>query len=88
MNPGNGTGPASYGLTIETRGLTKRFGQQVAVNAVDLAVPPGSVFGFLGPNGSGKTTTIRMLLTLIQPTSGKISILGKDLAQHEPCPAA
>jgi ABC-2 type transport system ATP-binding protein len=48
-------------LAIETNGLTKQFGDHKAVNAISLAVPSGSVFGFLGPNGSGKTTTIRML---------------------------
>jgi ABC-2 type transport system ATP-binding protein len=79
VNPGNGTGPGSYRLTIETRGLTKRFGQQVAVNAVDLAVPPGSVFGFLGPNGSGKTTTIRMLLGLAAASAGTVNLLGMEM---------
>ncbi|WP_346234354.1 ATP-binding cassette domain-containing protein, partial [Parafrigoribacterium mesophilum] len=51
-------------LAIQTRGLTNRFGTHVAVNDVDLAVPRGAVFGFLGPNGCGKTTTIRMMLGL------------------------
>ncbi len=56
---------------IVTRALTKRYrGGQLAVDALDLTVPAGSVFGFLGPNGSGKTTTIRMLMGLIEPTSG------------------
>jgi ABC-2 type transport system ATP-binding protein len=63
-------------LAVETHGLTKRFGSQTAVNAIDLAVPAGSVYGFLGPNGSGKTTTIRMLLGLIEPTSGTRQVLG------------
>jgi ABC-2 type transport system ATP-binding protein len=62
---------------IATSGLTKRFrGGQLAVDHVDLAVPPGSVYGFLGPNGSGKTTTIRMLLGLAYPTSGSAALLG------------
>ncbi|WP_374118544.1 ABC transporter ATP-binding protein [Streptomyces sp. 8L] len=62
---------------IEARGLTKRFrGGQLAVDGLDLTVPDGSVFGFLGPNGSGKTTTIRMLLGLVQPTAGSASLLG------------
>jgi ABC-2 type transport system ATP-binding protein len=62
---------------ISTSGLTKRFrGGQLAVDHIDLAVPLGSVYGFLGPNGSGKTTTIRMLLGLAYPTSGSASLLG------------
>jgi ABC-2 type transport system ATP-binding protein len=64
---------------IETRGLTKRFGAQVAVNELDLSVPRGSVFGFLGPNGSGKTTTIRMLLGLARASSGTIEVLGEPI---------
>ncbi|MEV1178571.1 ABC transporter ATP-binding protein [Nonomuraea sp. NPDC049784] len=72
-------------FAIVTEGLTKRFrGGQVAVDTLDLAVPRGSVFGFLGPNGSGKTTTIRMLLGLIAPTSGEYSVLGLPLAQALP----
>ncbi|KPC79334.1 MULTISPECIES: ABC transporter ATP-binding protein [Streptomyces] len=70
------TGPVP-GSVIETRGLTKRYrGGQLAVDGLDLAVPAGSVFGFLGPNGSGKTTTIRMLMGLIAPTSGTAHVLG------------
>jgi ABC-2 type transport system ATP-binding protein len=61
---------------IVTRGLSKRFRHQLAVDAVDLVVPRGAVYGFLGPNGSGKTTTIRMLLGLIRPTAGEIDLLG------------
>ncbi len=62
---------------VSTSGLTKQFrGGQVAVDHVDLAVPRGSVYGFLGPNGSGKTTTIRMLLGLAYPTSGQAEVLG------------
>ncbi|WP_433442777.1 ATP-binding cassette domain-containing protein [Nonomuraea sp. CA-141351] len=72
-------------FAIVTEGLTKRFrGGQVAVDTLDLAVPRGSVFGFLGPNGSGKTTTIRMLLGLIAPTSGEYSVLGLPQAQALP----
>ncbi|MEV4702728.1 ABC transporter ATP-binding protein [Actinoplanes sp. NPDC049316] len=63
-------------LAVASQGLTKRFGSQVAVDAVDLAVPRGAVYGFLGPNGSGKTTTIRMLLGLISPTAGGHELLG------------
>jgi len=62
---------------VTTSGLTKRFrGGQLAVDGIDLAVPRGSVYGFLGPNGSGKTTTIRMLLGLAFPTSGSAELLG------------
>jgi ABC-2 type transport system ATP-binding protein len=64
---------------IRTLRLSKRFGQRHAVREVDLTVPRGSVFGFLGPNGSGKTTTIRMLLGLTAPTSGSISLLGQPM---------
>ena len=64
---------------VTTLGLTKRFRHQVAVNAVDLVVPSGSVYGFLGPNGSGKTTTIRMLLGLISPTAGQVTMLGQSM---------
>jgi ABC-type multidrug transport system ATPase subunit len=65
---------------VLTRGLTKRFRRQVAVDAVDLDVPAGSVYGFLGPNGSGKTTTIRMLLGLVRPTAGEVDLLGAPVA--------
>lgn len=68
-------------FAIETRGLTKKFGAQIAVNGVDLAVPSGSVFGFLGPNGSGKTTTIRMLLGLLRSTGGEARVLGASMPQ-------
>ncbi|MEU9966379.1 ABC transporter ATP-binding protein [Streptomyces malaysiensis] len=65
---------------VETCGLTKRYrGGQLAVDALDLSVPRGSVFGFLGPNGSGKTTTIRMLMGLIEPTSGRARLLGEPM---------
>ncbi|MFB2600049.1 ATP-binding cassette domain-containing protein [Herbiconiux sp. P17] len=70
------------GLAIETAGLTKRFGKQLAVDGVDLAVPQGSVFGFLGPNGSGKTTTIRMLLGLASATAGDIRVLGQEMPRR------
>ena len=67
---------------IVTSGLTKRFHQQVAVDDVDLVVPRGAVYGFLGPNGSGKTTTIRMLLGLVTPTSGSAELLGLPMPAH------
>jgi len=72
----------SVELAIETRGLTKRFGHQAAVDHIDLAVPRGAVFGFLGPNGSGKTTTIRVMLGLAAATSGQVRVLGRDMPRH------
>ena len=84
--PAVGSSPTAYADTavaataITSRGLTKRFpGGQVAVDHIDLRVPLGSVFGFLGPNGSGKTTTIRMLLGLIAPTEGDHDVLGTPM---------
>ncbi|MGH8918249.1 MAG: ATP-binding cassette domain-containing protein [Actinomycetes bacterium] len=73
------TPSAPADLAIATYGLTKRFGSVAAVDEVDLAVPTGSVFGFLGPNGSGKTTTIRMLLGLISPSAGRSELLGRPV---------
>ncbi len=66
-------------LAIKTSQLTKQFGDQAAVDGIDLSVPKGSVFGFLGPNGSGKTTTIRMLLGLAEATNGDIELLGETV---------
>jgi ABC-2 type transport system ATP-binding protein len=67
-------------LAVSSEGLTKRFRSgQVAVNAIDLAVPRGGVYGFLGPNGSGKTTTIRLLLGLVRPTAGRHTLLGEPM---------
>jgi ABC-2 type transport system ATP-binding protein len=66
-------------LAIATEGLTKRFGTVAAVDRIDLTVPMGSVFGFLGPNGSGKTTTIRVLLGLIGPSAGTWQLLGRPM---------
>jgi ABC-2 type transport system ATP-binding protein len=66
-------------LAIDVHGLTKRFGRKTAVDAVDIAVPEGQVWGFLGPNGSGKTTTIRMLCGLLKPDAGSGTCLGYDL---------
>jgi ABC-2 type transport system ATP-binding protein len=65
---------------IATEGLTRRFGDLTAVDNVNLRVTAGQFFGFLGPNGAGKSTTIRMLTGLLAPTSGRIEILGIDLA--------
>ena len=69
-------------LAIETEGLTKRFGHVAAVDGLALAVPSGSVYGFLGPNGSGKTTTIRILLGLIAPSAGSWRLLGQTMPAH------
>jgi ABC-2 type transport system ATP-binding protein len=67
---------------IELIELTKRFGQLVAVNRINLHVKQGEIFGFLGPNGAGKTTTIKMLAGLLKPTSGRASIDGYDVVAH------
>ncbi len=69
-------------LAIQARGLTKRFGDLVAVDHVDLRVPKAQVYGFLGPNGSGKSTTIRMLLGLLTPTAGEIEVLGLQVPRQ------
>jgi ABC-2 type transport system ATP-binding protein len=66
---------------ISTEHLTRRFGDLVAVQDVNLRVAPGQFFGFLGPNGAGKSTTIKMLTGLLAPTSGRMQILGIDLTQ-------
>lgn len=64
---------------IEVHQLVKRFGRRVVVDGLDLTVPTGSVYGFLGPNGSGKTTTIRILLGLAFPTAGEVRLLGRPI---------
>jgi len=67
---------------VETSGLTKLFGSLVAVNHVDLSVKAGEIFGFLGPNGSGKTTTVRILCGLMAPTSGSALVVGHDVVRE------
>ncbi len=67
---------------ISTEGLTRRFGELVAVEHVNLSVDAGQFFGFLGPNGAGKSTTIKMLTGLLAPSEGRICILGLDLARN------
>lgn len=61
---------------VELTGVTKRFGRQAAVDGLDLSVPRGSIYGFIGPNGSGKTTTMRMILRIYQPDAGSVRVLG------------
>ncbi len=70
-------------ITIETRALTKRFGETVAVAGLDLEVRRGEVYGLLGPNGAGKTTTLRMLLGLVRPTAGTATVLGRPPGDGE-----
>lgn len=69
---------------IETQGLTKYFGKTCVVSELNLKVPKGSIFGFLGRNGAGKSTTIRMLLGLVEPTRGSARVLGKDCRSLSP----
>ena len=69
-------------LAIETKGLVKVFGENRAVDGVDLKIEPGMVFGLLGPNGAGKTTTIRMLATLLRPDDGSATVLGHDVVRE------
>ena len=73
----NGSGET----VIEAQGLTKRFGDTLAVDDVSFEVRRGEVFGFLGPNGAGKTTTINMLTGLARPTAGTIRYLGRDVSR-------
>jgi ABC-2 type transport system ATP-binding protein len=63
---------------VELRGVTKTFGNHTAVDQLDLTVPRGVVYGFIGPNGSGKTTTLRMILRIFYPDCGRVSVLGQD----------
>jgi ABC-2 type transport system ATP-binding protein len=69
-------------IAIATEKLSRRFGALTAVDGIDLQVESGQFFGFLGPNGAGKSTTIKMLTGLLAPTSGRMSLLGIDFAQH------
>ena len=74
--------PQALELAIKASSLTKQFGSQKAVSSIDLSVPKGSVFGFLGPNGSGKTTTIRMILGLAAASKGDIELLGHPIPKE------
>ncbi|WIG61433.1 MAG: Efflux ABC transporter, ATP-binding protein [Ktedonobacterales bacterium] len=80
--PQQSTNRRSGNVVLQTQALTKRYGERLAVNNLDLAVYQGDIFGFLGPNGAGKTTTIRMALGLITPTSGSVEVLGQEVQQH------
>jgi ABC-2 type transport system ATP-binding protein len=76
-------GPAAHSQwAVETHGLTKRFGENVAVNEVELLVPRGCAFGYLGPNGAGKTTLIRVLLGLTHADAGEMFLLGHAIPRH------
>lgn len=70
-------------LAVATRGLTKSYGRQVALTGLDMSVPTGKVYGFLGPNGSGKTTALRLLTGLLRPNAGTISLFGKPYTWHD-----
>ena len=74
--------PASDGPAIELVGLTKRFGKKAAVDRLQLTVPRGSVFGLLGSNGAGKSTTLKMLMGMLSITEGAARVLGQDVAQE------
>ncbi|HVB59785.1 MAG TPA: ABC transporter ATP-binding protein [Ktedonobacteraceae bacterium] len=76
----NASKARSSEVVLRTRNLSKRYGNRLAVNNLNLEVRRGEIFGFLGPNGAGKTTTIRMALGLITPTTGSVEILGADIA--------
>lgn len=69
-------------LAIQVEGLTKKFGEFIAVDNVDMTIPENVVYGFLGPNGSGKTTAIRMMCGLLQPSAGKIRVLGMRIPEQ------
>jgi ABC-2 type transport system ATP-binding protein len=72
---------AGQAVAIRARGLTKHYGTRTAVDAIDFDVPAGVIAGFVGPNGSGKTTTIRMLLSFVEPTAGTAEVLGSPISR-------
>jgi ABC-2 type transport system ATP-binding protein len=76
---GSTPGSAKGAFAIETHGLRKRFGKLTAVDGLTISIPAGTIAGFIGPNGSGKTTTIRLLLGLVRPDAGSATILGHPL---------
>src|SRR5258705_11982553 len=69
-------------LILQTEALTKRYGPRTAVNGLSLSVERGDIFGFLGQNGAGKSTVIRMALGLVRPTGGRALLFGHDMARH------
>lgn len=77
----NDTRPIALDLAVRTQGLTKRYGEVLAVDGLQLEIPSGQFFGLLGPNGSGKTTTIHMLSTLVRPSSGSAVVAGHDVTR-------
>ena len=68
-------------VILRTRALSKRFGEHVAVDGLDLELRAGEVHGFLGPNGSGKSTTVGMILGLLRPSAGEVELFGRRLAE-------
>src|SRR5687767_7996934 len=66
------------GNIVETQDVTKKFGEDIAVQSLNMQVPRGTIFGFIGPSGCGKTTTVRLLTGVHKPTSGEVTVLGKD----------
>jgi len=80
IEPAPSSGAGEHVLSLDR--LTRRFGTNVAADAVTLTVDSGEVFGLLGPNGAGKSTTIKMLTTLLQPTSGTATVAGYDLVRR------
>ena len=77
------SGHSAAELAVQTSGLVKRYGDVLAVNGLDLNIPAGQFFGLLGPNGSGKTSTIHMLATLIRPSAGRASVAGHDVVRRQ-----
>src|SRR5256886_16444551 len=69
-------------LILQTEGLTKRYGRRVVVDRLSLAVERGDIFGFLGQNGAGKSTVIRMALGLVRPTRGRVRLFGSDMRKQ------
>src|SRR5918995_1823549 len=82
MSGGDDPTEGADDLAIRAEALIRRFGDNTAVDGVDLAVPRGMVYGLLGPNGAGKTTTIRMLATLLRPDAGMARVLGHDVVRE------